>query len=165
MREITRHDLWDWHVDEQWLVSVCLLAETCALARRRSRTLPMLYDLLLPLRPANAVAVPELALDSASRPLGLLATRSAASTTRSATSGRRRRMNERMGARPWLAHTRREHARMLLQRDAEGDRGRAVELLARARALYRELGMDGDLVRVEELRAQATAGSNSDRLT
>ena len=43
--------------------------------------------------------------------------------------------------------------------------GEAVELLARARELYRELGMDGDLVRVEELRAQATAGSNSDRLT
>jgi hypothetical protein len=70
-----------------------------------------------------------------------------------------------MGARPWLAHTRYEHARMLLDRDAEGDRGRAVELLARARELYRELGMDDDLVRVEQLRVQATAGSNSDRLT
>ena len=91
--------------------------------------------------------------------------RSDASTTRSGTSGSAALMNERMGARPWLAHTRCEHARMLLQRDAEGDRGRAVELLARARELYRELAMDDDLVRVEELRVQATAGSNSDRLT
>ena len=29
--EITSHDLADWHVDEQWFVSICLLAETCAL--------------------------------------------------------------------------------------------------------------------------------------
>ena len=126
---------------------------------------PMLYDLLLRYGRQNAVAVPELALDSASRPLGILATALGRFDDAERHFRQADLMNERMGARPWLAHTRCEHARMLLHRDAEGDRGRAVELLARARELYRELAMDDDLVRVEELRVQATAGSNSDRLT
>ena len=50
--------------------------------------------------------------------------------------------NARMGARPWLAHTQRDFARMLHSRNGSGDRERAHELLARARDSYRELGMD-----------------------
>ena len=64
-------------------------------------------------------------------------------------------MNERMGARPWVAHTQAEHARMLLQRDADGDRERATELLSSARATYRELRMQGDLARAEALARSA----------
>ncbi len=37
-------------------------------------------------------------------------------------------VNERMGARPWLANTQQEYARMLLARDAPGGRDRAQEL-------------------------------------
>jgi tetratricopeptide (TPR) repeat protein len=51
------------------------------------------------------------------------------------------RMNERMGARPWLAHAQEEYARMLLRRDAGDDRKRAEELLSRAHATYEQLGM------------------------
>ena len=50
-------------------------------------------------------------------------------------------MNERMGARPWLALTERDYGRMLLTRGGEGARERARELLDRAEATYRELGM------------------------
>ena len=57
-------------------------------------------------------------------------------------------MNERMGARPWLAHTQHEHARLLLRRNARGDRERADELLSRAQASYDELGMQGDAANV-----------------
>jgi hypothetical protein len=150
-----RHDLWDWHVDEQWLVSVCLLAESCVLV---GETVPVgsLYDLLLRYGAQNAVAVPELALDSASRPLGILATELGRYEDAERHFRRAAGMNELMGARPWLAHTRLEHARMLLRRDGDGDRERAAELLAAAQAAYRELGM-----RV----AQASAGSNRERLT
>jgi hypothetical protein len=49
-------------------------------------------------------------------------------------------MNERMGARPWLAHTQEDHARMPLRRDAHGDRGRAEKPLSRAQATYHEIG-------------------------
>jgi hypothetical protein len=31
LHELTRRDLADWHVDEEWLASLCLLAETCAI--------------------------------------------------------------------------------------------------------------------------------------
>jgi hypothetical protein len=50
-------------------------------------------------------------------------------------------MNERMNARPWLAHTQADYARMLCARDAPGDHERADELLRLARATYGELGL------------------------
>jgi hypothetical protein len=51
--------------------------------------------------------------------------------------------NARMGARPWLARTQLDFARMLLARDETGDRERAQELRDKAVATYRDLGMDG----------------------
>ena len=154
VREVTRRDLSDWHVDEQWLVSICLLAETCAILDDAAPA-ASLYDLLLPHAAQNAVAVPEIALDSAGRTLGILATllgrfEDAARHFRHAVV-----MNERMVARPWVAHTQLEHARMLLRRDADGDRKRATELLTGARATYRELGMQDDLIRAERLARTA----------
>jgi hypothetical protein len=51
-------------------------------------------------------------------------------------------MNARMGARPWLAHTANDYARMLHARNNRSDRERAQALLEDALATYRELGMD-----------------------
>ncbi len=50
-------------------------------------------------------------------------------------------MNARMGARPWLAQTQHDYARMLLARGASADRSRAGRLLDDARSTYGELGM------------------------
>ena len=50
-------------------------------------------------------------------------------------------MNERMGARPWLAHTQHDYAGMLLARDGPGDTERAGDLLRVSLATCRELGM------------------------
>jgi hypothetical protein len=52
-------------------------------------------------------------------------------------------MNERMGARPWLARTQREYSRLLGGREmlSGRERQRAEDLLAAARVTYRELGM------------------------
>jgi hypothetical protein len=47
-------------------------------------------------------------------------------------------LNARMGARPWLAHTQRDYARILAER---GEKKRASELVAAALATYRELDM------------------------
>jgi tetratricopeptide (TPR) repeat protein len=140
--EITSHDLSDWHVDEQWFVSLCLLAETCALLDDGAAA-ATLYDLMVPYADHNAVAVPEMAMDSTGRPLGLLATTLERFDAADEHFRAAAEMNERMGARPWLAHTRLEHARMLLKRD--GDGARAQELLAQARAGYEELGMEDEL--------------------
>ena len=50
-------------------------------------------------------------------------------------------MNERMGARPWLAHTQEDYASMLIARNAPGDNERSRKLLELAFATYDELGM------------------------
>jgi tetratricopeptide (TPR) repeat protein len=56
--------------------------------------------------------------------------------------GSRARDEHEAGARPWLAHTQDDYARMLLARAGPGDRERAQELLDAALATYRELGME-----------------------
>ena len=143
LHELTRRDLSDWHVDEEWLLSICLLAETCAILEHAQSAGP-LYELLVPYGSQNAVAVPELALDSVSRPLGILATMLGRFEDADRHFEEALRMNERMGARPWLAHTQEDQARMLLQRNGQGDRERAEKLLSLALATYHELGMNGD---------------------
>jgi tetratricopeptide (TPR) repeat protein len=154
LRKLTSRDLSDWHVDEEWLVSICLLSETCALLGDTERAAP-LYELLLPYAPLNAVAVPELALGSTSRPLGILATLLGRFEDAARHFEEALRMNERMEARPWLAHTQEKYAGMLLRRNAPGDRERAEELVARAQATYGELGMQDDAAKVAALARTA----------
>ena len=146
LHELTRRDLSDWHVDEEWLTSICLLAETCAILDDAESAGP-LYELLMPYGSQNAVALPELALDSVSRPLGILATVQGRFEDAARHFQEALRMNERMGARPWVAHTQEDLARMLLRRNAQGDREQAKELLSRAQATYHELGMRGEAAR------------------
>jgi Flp pilus assembly protein TadD len=114
---------------------------------------------VLPHAEQNAVAVPEIALDSTGRTLGILATMLGRFEDAERHFERAAAMNERMGARPWMAHTELEHARMLVRRDAGRDRRRAKELLAGAQATYRELGMWDDLVGAEALARKPTPGS------
>jgi DNA-binding SARP family transcriptional activator len=133
LEELMRRDLSAWHVDEEWLASICLLAETCAIVDDAERA-GALYELLVPYGAQNAVALPELALDCVSRPLGILATLQDRCEDAERHFEDALRMNQRMGAHPWVARTHEEHARMLLRRDARGDRERAEELLSRARA-------------------------------
>jgi uncharacterized protein HemY len=101
-----------------------------------------MYGLLLPWATFSAADHPEGLRGSASRYLGLLA----ATTGRWSESAQHFEnaldANERMGVRPWLAHTRHDYARMLLARDGPGDREHAQDLLAAALATYRELGME-----------------------
>ena len=81
--------------------------------------------------------------ESVARYLGILA----ATMSRTDDAGRHYEqalvVNERIGARPWLAHTQEDYARLLLNRGEPGDTEKARELLAKAVATYRELGMEG----------------------
>jgi hypothetical protein len=47
-----------------------------------------------------------------------------------------------MGARPWLAHTQLDYARMLFAGGRPSDRQHVQELLDQALATYRKLGMN-----------------------
>jgi DNA-binding SARP family transcriptional activator len=126
--------------DGEWLFCLSLLSEVAAQLHDRERA-AHLYRMLLPYGHLNALAAGEVAVGSVSRYLGLLA-----STTRQWNDAARHyedalKMNARLGARPWLAHTERDYARMLLARGSTGDRDRAQSLLSQASASYEELGM------------------------
>ncbi len=167
LNELTRRDLLDWHVDEEWLASICLLAETCAILDD-AESAGSLYELLKPYGSQNAVALPELALDSVSRSLGILATLQGRFEDAARHFQEALRMNERMGARPSVAHTQEDYARMLLRRNANGDREHADELLSRAQATYHELGMQDEVAQAAALArtgAHAQAGPSSPPLS
>jgi DNA-binding SARP family transcriptional activator len=127
--------------DEEWLVSLGLLAETATTLGDFERAAD-LYQRLLPYGDRVAVCYTEASIGSVARYLGLLA----ATLGRLDDAERHFRaaleVNQRIGARPWLARTQEDYARMLIARATAGDHDNALQLLADARSTYRELGMD-----------------------
>jgi tetratricopeptide (TPR) repeat protein len=126
--------------DEEWDVSLCLLAETAARLGDGARA-ARLYELLLPYADRVAVSYPEISMGPVSSFLGILAATcgdydDAARHFEDALS-----LSERIGARPWLAHAQDDCGRLLLHRGRPGDAERAHDLLDQARAGYAELGM------------------------
>ena len=126
--------------DQEWLLGMSLLAETSAVLGDTDSA-AILYRLLVPWAAFNAADHPEGIRGSISRYLGLLATATERWTEAAQHFEDAIEMNERMGARPWLAHTQHDYAQMLLARDDAGDRTRALELMGHANATYRALGM------------------------
>ncbi|MFN8174772.1 MAG: BTAD domain-containing putative transcriptional regulator [Solirubrobacteraceae bacterium] len=128
---LTAGDLAPLPFDEEWLVSVSLLAETASAVGDAGLAAP-LYARLLPYADRIAVAYPEISVGSVSRYLGLLAATAGRWEDAEGHYTRAREANAAIGARPWLARTLRDQARMLLGRGAAGDRDRARELSAEA---------------------------------
>jgi DNA-binding SARP family transcriptional activator len=126
-------------VDEEWLVTVSLLAEASAATGHAS--VAALYDLLLPYDERVAVSYPEICVGSVARPLGLLAAAAQRWDDAAAHLDDAVRVNERIGALPWLAHSLRDRAAVLTARGAHGDAEEARELGSRAAATYRQLGV------------------------
>ena len=139
-----------------WLVGMGLLAETAGSLGDASRA-AVLYELLLPYAERVAVTYPELSTGSVSRYLGILAM----TTARPADAERHLeaalKANERIGARPWLAHTQEDFARMLAARGKRGDRERGRELAASALEGYRTLGMESFAAQAAELERALSA--------
>jgi DNA-binding SARP family transcriptional activator len=127
--------------DQEWLYGMSLLAETAELLGD-SASAAVLYPLLVPWASFSAADHPEGYRGSISRYLGLLAT-----LTQGWEEAERHfevalATEARSGARPWLAHTEHDYARMLHARDGRGDRERAHALLDQALNTYQELGME-----------------------
>ena len=137
--ELAADDFSHLYVDEEWLASATLLTEVCwslgDMERARS-----LYQQLLPYRTLNAVGWPEIILGSVERPLGILAGMLGNSEDSENHFKHALEMNTHMGARPWVAHTQHDYARMLIRRNAAGDRRRGLQLLEATQAAYRDLG-------------------------
>jgi hypothetical protein len=74
-------------------------------------------------------------------------------------------MNERMGARPWVAHTRHGLATTLLDRGEAGDRDKALDMLRLALGAYRALGMESWAEKASAFEQPPKAGRSAARLT
>jgi tetratricopeptide (TPR) repeat protein len=126
--------------DSEWLLGVALASEACSGLRDAERA-AVLYQQLVPFERRHALGNLEGSLGAVCRYLGLLAQTlgrldQAEHHLRTAIA-----LNERMGARPWVAHSRFDLARVLSQRDGPGDRELALLELRLAQDICRELGM------------------------
>lgn len=124
----------------EWIFSMSMLAEVAELVGDAERARTM-YSLLLQYAAYNGSTADYISTGAVSRYLGLLASTMGRPDVADRHFDDALKMNERMGAAPWVAHTRFDHARMLLTRDLPGDRERAGELVAAALESCRELGM------------------------
>jgi len=107
-----------------------------------ARRAAILYDLVLPYADRCAIGGNSIAcLGSVSRPLGLLATLLSRYEDAERHFERALEVNARIRARIWVAHTQHDYARMLVARDASGDRQKAAALAAQALTTAREVGM------------------------
>jgi eukaryotic-like serine/threonine-protein kinase len=142
--ELARDEFGAVPFDQEWLFAMTLLAEAAA-ELRDSAAAPLLYEFLSPYGELNAVDVGEGIRGSVARYLGLLAATTKRWTDAAAHFDAALEMNDRMEARPWLARTQGDYARMLIARGRPGDRKVASRLLSEAEASYLELGMHAPL--------------------
>jgi tetratricopeptide (TPR) repeat protein len=134
--------------DALWLACIAYLSEACAFLGDSDRA-ALLYQLLLPYAGRTVtVGTAAACYGAASRYLGLLAATMSRWEQAQQHFEDALEMNQRMGARPWLAHTQQQYGDMLLARGQQGDRQKAMALLDRALAIARELGMASLLERV-----------------
>jgi hypothetical protein len=124
--------------DQEWLYALCLLAETAWVVGHEDAA-AAIYPLLLPWSDLNAADHMEGFGGAVSRYLGLLATTLRRWEEAETQFNEALIQNLRMGALPWAAHTKRDHAHMLLRRRT--DDPRAPELLESASQAYLALGM------------------------
>jgi DNA-binding SARP family transcriptional activator len=155
LADLREDDFSELPFDQEWLFAMSLLAETSALVGDDDSA-SALYGLLFPWSALNVADMAEGIRGSVARYLGLLAAAlsrldAAASHFEDAIA-----MNARMGARPWFAYTHEDYARMLLARNASGDRERSRQLVDEALAIYRELGMDAHVPSAVRLRERGT---------
>jgi class 3 adenylate cyclase/tetratricopeptide (TPR) repeat protein len=135
-------------MDSKRLVTLTYLAEVAARLRETEHA-ERIYRALLRYRD-QVVTVPAFTLccGAAARYLGLLAGALGNWSAAEAHFEYALQMDERIKARPWLAHTRHEFAVMLSARNRPRDQPRAAELLAAAAATAKELKMFALLERI-----------------
>jgi len=168
--QLASRDFRDLRPDLTWLVSIAFLAEACSLLGDAPRA-EALYELMLPHAARTVSVSPGVACyGSAARYLGLLATTLERWDDASAQFEAAFAANSSMGARPYVAATQLDWARMLAARGHRGDREVAIEHVSQALATASELGMAPLVARARALRkrlksaargAAATRGGTS----
>jgi hypothetical protein len=134
-----------------WLNMMGLLSEVCAHLDEAARA-RALYDLLVTFERRNVVTAQCCFDGPVSRYLGILATTAGEWSAAERHFELARTRAERQHARPFVALTGIDEARMLAARDGPGDAARAMSLLDEAAALAEELGMEHIVERAERQR-------------
>ncbi len=141
--------------DWNWLENMRGLAILC-LALRDARRAAIVYELMLPYADRNiTTGWGDVARGSAALYLGALAGMLGRLDDAQAHLELALRLNQRMGARPSLARTQFEYARMALKRNQAGDREKALHLLRESLATASELGMKPLELRARVLLSRA----------
>jgi tetratricopeptide (TPR) repeat protein len=138
--DLAGNDFEQVYFDEEYLGSMTLLADVCASLDDAERA-AVLYERLLPYAERNAFGKIEVAFGSVARPLGLLASTLGRPDQAVDHFENAIRMNQRMGAQPWVAHARFDLARTLALAGDRPSSKRASEQLSDALSVYRALGM------------------------
>jgi DNA-binding SARP family transcriptional activator len=136
--------------DREWMLCLCLLNEVAAVLADAQRA-ALIYRLLTPYGHLVVVSPHDFGTGSAARSLGV-----AASTCGHLAEAERHfeaalALNRRIRARPWLARTECDYARMLFARDRPDDAEHARALIGQAMTTYRELGMGPSTARAQQL--------------
>jgi tetratricopeptide (TPR) repeat protein len=125
--------------DNAWLPAMTLLADIAAMVGKPEQV-KTLYELLRPYA-ALVAGSDHIRIGSVSRYLGLLALALSRLDEAALFLQHAADLNDQIGAKAWSAHAKADLARVLLARDAPGDREAAGDLLQEALATYHELGM------------------------
>ena len=140
-----------------WITAICLLAIACC-ALRDGRRAAVLYGALRPRAVPNAIgALPVSCLGATARYLALLAWTAGDTGQAAIHFEEALALNARWGARPWLAATQYDYARMLLERAGNGDHEKAYALVRQAACAAREIGMAGLAARAAALASGRTS--------
>jgi class 3 adenylate cyclase len=140
--------------DLLYLSNLGLLSDVCATLRDEERAVP-LYDRLRLYKGRYLSWHVILVRGSAARSLGLLAAAMRRWDDAERHFEEAIEVDRQMRARGWLPRTQCDYARMLLDRNELGDRGKALNLLAEAVKTSQELGLKGWLDMALELKLRA----------
>ncbi len=149
----------DWPLDNDWLLGLTLFADVCTFLGDGNHA-ATLYALLSPYEKRNAFGHPEFSTGSVARSLANLASTMGRLDDAERHFATALESNMRMGARPWVAHTRHDHAVMLLTRGTPTDRPRAITELHQAAEIAEALGQ----VALERKVAAVLASIGVDRV-
>jgi class 3 adenylate cyclase len=160
--ELAVHDFADMPRDLFWLVCIYALAEACDYLSDAARA-TLLYDILLPYAERNIiVGTTAFCSGSASRQLGMMATLMGRYGDAERHFEYALAFDQKMSARPWVAHDQYYYAKMLLARAAAGDKAKALTLLQSSLDTAQALGMAKIVERglALKLRAQGVASGD-----
>jgi len=134
--------------DSKFLVTLSYLAEVAA-KLGGEKQIGSIYQKLAPFADQSIIAPTfTLCCGSAARYLGALTDALGDFAKSEVHFEQALTMNQAMSARPWLAHTQFECARMLTRRGRKGDLTRAMDLTKEALATASELGMQALLAKI-----------------